>query len=205
MKRFSIFIMVMAGLLATVPTAVARDDDHRDRGNKFSARLSGYNEVLFSGGGGEALPVPAATLRGAVSTKARGKFHAEIKSMDMVDYEISYEGLEADITQAHIHFGQRHTVGGIVVWLCQTPGTLAPPAVRDLTPFCPNPREGTVNGTITPAHVLAAAGQGIDAGEFDEVVRAIRAGAAYANIHSMLFPQGEIRGHIEKDDKDGKR
>jgi CHRD domain len=204
MKRLGIFVTVMAGLLATVSAAMARDDDHGNRNNKFAARLSGYNEVLFSGGGGAALPVPAATLRGAVSTKARGKFHAKIdNSADVIDYEISYEGLEADITQSHIHFGQRHTAGGIVVWLCQTPGTQAPDAVRDLTPLCPDPREGTVKGTITPAQVLPVTGQGIDTGEFDELVRAIRAGAAYANVHSMLFPQGEIRGQIKAaDDKD---
>jgi hypothetical protein len=204
MKRLRIFIIVIAGLLGMIPAALARDDDHRDNDNKFAARLSGYNEVHFAGGGGSTLPIPAATLRGAVSTKARGKFHAKIdKRADVIDYEISYEGLEADITQSHIHFGQRHTVGGIVVWLCQTTGTPAPSAVASLTPFCPDPREGTVKGTITPAQVLAVTGQGIDAGEFDELVRAIRSGAAYANVHSTLFPPGEIRGHIEAvDDKD---
>jgi hypothetical protein len=47
--------------------------------------------------------------------------------------------------------------------------------------------------------VLAAAGQGIDLGEFDEVVRAIRNDATYANVHTILHPSGEIRGHIEPD------
>ena len=53
-----------------------------------------------------------------------------------------------------------------------------------------------MSGTITPAQVLAAANQGLDAEEFDELVRAIRAGAAYVNVHSSLFPPGEIRGQI---------
>src|SRR5436190_1716842 len=70
----------------------------------------------------------------------------------------------------------------------------APPAVAALTPFCP--AEGTVTGTIVAAQVLTVAGQGIDAGEFDELVAAIRAGVTYANVHSVLFPPGEIRGHI---------
>ena len=117
--------------------------------------------------------------------------------MDMIRYEISYSGLEAPVTQAHIHFGQRHTVGGIVVWLCQTEGTPAPPAVAGLTPTCP--ASGTVSGTITPAQVLTATGQGLDAGQFDELVAAIRAGATYANVHSQLFPPGEIRGQIRHD------
>ncbi len=90
-------------------------------------------------------------------------------------------------------------VGAIVVWLCQTAGTPAPAAVAAFTPFCPP--EGTVTGTIVPAQVITAVGQGIDTGEFDEVVRAIRAGATYANVHSTLFPPGEIRGRIDDRDR----
>ncbi len=87
---------------------------------------------------------PRSALRGAVSTGARGKFEAELEG-DVIDYELSYKGLEGDVTQAHIHFGQRHTVGGIVVWLCQTAGVPAPSAPIDVsavTPLCPGPRKG---------------------------------------------------------------
>ena len=41
-----------------------------------------------------------------------------------------------------------------------------------------------------------AAGQGIAAGEFAKVLRAIRVGAAYANIHTQQRPGGEVRGQI---------
>jgi hypothetical protein len=54
-----------------------------------------------------------------------------------------------------------------------------------------------VSGTIGPSQVLAPAGQGIDAGNFAELVRAIRAGATYVNVHSSVFMPGEIRGHLE--------
>jgi hypothetical protein len=171
--------------------ASAKDDD------KFEARLSGYNEVHFIAGSTTTTPITPPALRGAISTQAKGKFQATIdKSGTLIDYVIQYEGLESDITQSHIHFGQRHTVGGIVVWLCQTPGTPAPAAVAAATPFCPGLRDGTVSGTINAAQVLTVTGQGINAGEFDELVRAIRAGAAYANIHTTTFTPGEIRGHI---------
>ena len=170
-------------------SALAAAED-RDEGDRFFARLSGYNEVHFIAG------VPA--LRGAISTKARGSFRAVIDDgAQTIHYMLSFEGLEADVTQSHIHFGQRHTVGGIVVWLCQTAGTPALAAVAGVTPMCGGPRASTVTGMITPAQVLTATGQGIESGEFDEVVRAIRAGATYANVHSTTFAPGEIRGRLE--------
>ena len=177
--------ILCSGLMVSLAMA---DNDHHDRRRHVRARLSGFNEVHFSGG-------PPAALRGAVSTEARGTFTAKIDEHDdLITYELRYQDLEGTVTQGHIHFGQQHTVGGIVVWLCQTEGTPAPDEVADVTPFCPE--EGSVSGTITPAQVLAAANQGLDAEEFDELVRAIRAGAAYVNVHSSLFPPGEIRGQI---------
>lgn len=163
-------------------------DDKESKDRKFSTRLSGFNEVHFSAG-------PPATLRGAVSTKASGSFSATLnKAGDIIDYVLSYKGLEGAVTQAHIHFGQHHTVGGIVIWLCQTAGTPAPASVAAITPLCP--AEGTVSGMITADNVLAQTAQGIDTGEFEKIVRALRAGAAYANVHTSLFPPGEIRGQI---------
>jgi hypothetical protein len=169
-------------------------DDSRKKQAKFSARLSGFNEVIF-----DTAVVPPA-LRGAVSTPAKGRFTAILDDFaDVIEYELSYEGLRGTVTQGHIHFGQRHTVGGIVVWLCQTSVNPAPAAVASLTPVCP--AEGTVTGTITPAQVLAQPAQGFAEGDpaqdFEELVRAIRNGAAYANVHSSRFTPGEIRGHLE--------
>ena len=191
-----ILCLVLLMVINTTPMAVADDGDH-NQSHRVRVHLSGFNEVHFVAGDPTATPIVPPALRGAISTAASGKFVAEIdEENDIIHYTLSYKGLESDVTQAHIHFGQRHTVGGIVIWLCQTAGTRAPAAVDALTPFCPGPREGTVEGTITPAQVLAQAAQGIAAGEFDELVRAIRAGATYANVHSTLFPPGEIRGHI---------
>jgi hypothetical protein len=188
MRKLILCLALLMGV-SPIPLAVA-ENDHHDQSHKVQARLSGFHEVHFSAG-------PPATLRGAVSTGARGTFVARIDTQDnTIHYELSYQDLEGEVTQGHIHFGQRHTVGGIVVWLCQTAGTPAPAAVAASTPFCP--AEGTVTGTITPAQVLTATGQGLEAGEFDELVDAIRAGATYANVHSTLFPPGEIRGQITR-------
>src|SRR5262249_19744883 len=192
-----ILCLVLLIVVSTIPMALA-DDGHHNQSDKVRVHLSGFNEVHFIAGNPAATPIVPPALRGAVSTAASGKFVAEIdEPNNTIHYKLSYKNLEGAVTQAHIHFGQRHTVGGIVVWLCQTAGTPAPAAVADLTltPLCPEP-EGTVEGDITPAQVLAVTGQGIDAGEFDELVRAIRAGATYANVHSTVFTPGEIRGHI---------
>jgi hypothetical protein len=176
-------LLALGLILGSASIVQAADDT-------FATRLSGYNEVHFI-----AAPTPA--LRGAVSSPARGTFEARIDDRaQVIQYELTYEGLTGDVTQAHIHFGQRHTVGGIVVWLCQTAAAPAPAAVASQTPTCPGPTQGRVTGTITPAQVLEAIGQGIAAGELDEVVAAIRAGRAYANVHSATFPPGEIRGQI---------
>src|SRR5882724_9285633 len=148
-------------------SAAAIADNDRNDGDRFSALLSGYNEVHFI--------ATAPALRGAISTQARGSFRAVIDDRaETIHYELSFEGLESDVTQSHIHFGQRNTVGGIVVWLCQTAGTPAPPAVAATTPLCGGPRANTVTGTITAAKVLDVAGQGIAAGEFAELLSAIR-------------------------------
>jgi hypothetical protein len=137
---------------------------------------------------------------GPVSSVATGEFEAKINdSADTIEYELTYADLEGIVTQSHIHFGQRSVNGGISAWLCETTTNPSPSAS---TPTCPAPG-GTATGTITPLEVVGPAGQGIAAGEFEELVAAIRAGRAYANVHSSKFPGGEIRGQInDRDQRD---
>jgi hypothetical protein len=133
----------------------------------------------------------------AVSTVATGEFRSRISDDDtQIDYELSYADLEGSVTQAHIHLGQRGVNGGISVWLCGN-ASAGPPAINPPpgTPACP-PSPATVTGTLTAANVVGPAGQGIAAGEFAELIRAIRAGKTYANVHSTKFPGGEIRNQI---------
>ena len=89
--------------------------------------------------------------------------------------------------------------GSIVIWLCGT-GTTQPLAGPPGTQTCP--QSGTITGHITAANVIAASqtAQQIAAGELDEVIRAIRAGVAYANVHTNLSTGGEIRGQIRVGD-----
>jgi hypothetical protein len=114
-------------------------------------------------------------------------------------YTLNYSDLEGSITQAHLHFAQEGVNGAIVVFLCQT-ATNPDPTGHAAT--CP--QSGTVTGTLTAANMTpSAAVQGIAPGEFAELVRAVRAGVTYANVHSAgtgvptNFAAGEIRGQIE--------
>jgi len=176
MKAFHVTLML---LLTTALTAA-------DNVERLQANLTGYEEV------------PSA------STPASGKFKAIVANDEQsISYELSYRDLVGTVQQGHIHFAQKGVNGSIVVWLCQTATTPAPAAVAAITPVCP--QSGTVSGVITSANVITAntASQLILAGELDEVIAAIRAGTAYANVHATpLNPGGEIRGQIRDNRKD---
>lgn len=91
----------------------------------------------------------------------------------------------APSTAAHIHFGQPGVNGGVIAFLCG----------GDDRPNCPGVA-GTVSGVISAADILAIAGQGLQAGDLEGALQAMRRGAAYVNVHSTLFPEGEIRGQV---------
>src|SRR5215510_567973 len=167
MKRLSIFITVMAGLLAIATVAKA---------DQLRALLTGYEESP------------------SVSTTARGEFVATISpDGDSIVYRESFSGLQAPVTQSHIHVGQLSVNGSVVIFLCQTASN---PDPTGLAPECP--QEGSVKGVITAANVIAGAttSQQLNKGDLAAVVTAIRAGAAYANVHTQVSPGGEIRGQI---------
>jgi CHRD domain len=129
----------------------------------------------------------------SVSTVAHGEFHATISEDEQsIEYELTYSGLQAPVTQGHIHVAQRSVNGSIVIWFCGTPSNPGPAG----TQTCP--QSGTITGTITAANVVAGSmtSQQLDAGELDEVIAAIWGGVAYANVHTELSPGGEIRGQI---------
>ena len=41
-------------------------------------------------------------------------------TLPAITYDLTYENLEGTVTQAHIHIGQKKTLGGIALWLCKT-------------------------------------------------------------------------------------
>ena len=107
-----------------------------------------------------------------------------------IGYELSYSGLQADVTQAHIHLGQPSVNGAISVFLCSNLGN--GPAG---TQACPA-RSGTISGLINTAAVIGPDAQGIAPGQIDRLIDAIRERFTYVNVHTTRSPGGEIRGQI---------
>jgi hypothetical protein len=158
---------VMGSLLATAPMVKAE---------QIGALLTGYEESP------------------SVSTTGSGEFTATIApDGDTIQYSETYSGLQAPVTQSHIHVGQLAVNGSIVIFLCQTATNRDP---TGLAPQCP--QEGSVSGVITSANVIAGSmeTQQLKPGDLAAVVAAIRGGAAYANVHTTVSPGGEIRGQI---------
>jgi hypothetical protein len=172
--------LVLAALAGAIVTALAtgswalatRGDGG---GGAFRTKLNGYHEV--TGG-----PGPST---GSVSTTGEGTFRARVRG-NTIHYVLDYEDMEGgDVTQAHIHFAERHVGGGVIAFLC---GGTKPP--------CTEP-DGHFEGQITAADIVGPADQGIEPGSIGEAIRALRNGDVYANVHSSRWPEGEIRGDIK--------
>jgi CHRD domain len=204
MNRFIRTLVVVALLTLIVPATGSAQDSN----GQVQTDLSGFNEVhapslspagVFNAG------------NGSIFSTGNGQLKLKIDKQNReIEYELTYAFPDINtpvvgtqfVNQAHLHFGQKHTTGGIPVWLCQSADNVAPPAAAD-TPQCPSP-SGTVTGAITPAKVLELAGQGFPAGEdgFDALLEALANGNIYGNVHTDRFPPGEIRGHLGDHPKD---
>jgi hypothetical protein len=163
---------------------------------EFVAKLSGFEEV-----GG----LNAET--GAILSQGEGTLKLTLdKTAQTVTYTLTYSFPNTTtVQQSHIHFGKVHVPGNIIVYFCTN--LTPPPAPAAVPPPCPT-SAGTVTGIITAQDVTAkAAAQNIPAGDFAALVSAITSDTAYANIHTVAFTAGEIRGQIHRvrHDRDGKR
>ncbi len=175
-RRLVITTLAVAALIVAAATLSSTTASADKRSGNFSARLSGYQEAPTT-----------------LSTEGFGFIRVKIDERnETLRYTLRYDDLEGAVTQAHIHFGAVALTGGISVWLCGNPPLTPPPG----TPTCPE--SGTVSGTLDAADVVGPASAGIEAGAFDELIDAIEAGAAYANVHSSLYQTGEIRGQLRR-------
>ena len=95
-----------------------------------------------------------------------------------IAFNIGYSGLSSTAQMAHIHFGAVGVAGPIIL------------------PFSPNPTgtSGTLTGTLTTANLINQSTSGIVT--FTDIYNAAVSGNLYANLHTTLFPAGEIRGQL---------
>jgi hypothetical protein len=177
MRKYAIGVLAAVGAILAL-AVVSYAGAGSGKSNVKSDELTGYQEATPAG----------------VSSAATGSFSATIDDESMmITFELRYSGLSAPATAAHVHFGNRFTSGGVSAFFCGGGGKPACPAGTTT--------EAVVTGTITPADVIGPTTQGIAAGEFAELVQAIRAGMTYANVHDANFPNGEIRGQINDDNQ----
>lgn len=134
---------------------------------RFSANLVGANEVP------------------SINTAGSGNFRMRIMGSD-ISFSLSFSGLSSNLTVAHLHFAQTNVSGGVMIFLCGGGGQ----------PDCPAATSGTITGTITSANVTGPTTQGIDVGDLDSALDVVRAGLSYANMHTVNFATGEIRGQV---------
>jgi hypothetical protein len=168
MRRiWAVRIFAIAGVLALAFTTATADEG----ATSFSTSMTGFQETA------------------PILTNGDGTFHATVHGNSLT-YTETFNGLTSSVTQSHIHFGERGVPGAFFVFLCTNLGN--GPAG---TPACPA-AGGTVSGTVTAANVVAVPAQNISAGDFAALLRILRSGDAYVNVHTVKFPAGEIRGQV---------
>jgi CHRD domain len=159
-------VVVLIVSLAGASFALA-SGGHKNKDSTFRAKLIGYNEVPLN------------------NTAGHAKLALNVTDTT-ITFKLDYADLSGPPGAAHIHIGQKLVNGGVSVFFCGGGGK----------PACPASTSGSVSGTITAADVVGPTAQGYAAGDITPVIAALRAGFTYANMHSVKFPNGEIRGQI---------
>jgi hypothetical protein len=182
LKRSAVGAAALAALVVTQPASAQTSAQGGSVGDSattnepassgetlaFGARLSGFQETP------------------SIFTPANGTFEAAIDLANQeLTYTLTYTGLSASVTVAHIHFAKKGVAGAVLAFLCGGGNK----------PACP--QSGPVTGTIAAGDIMEIATQGVSAGSFQALFLAVVSGSAYANVHTSANPAGEIRGQIQ--------
>lgn len=115
-----------------------------------------------------------------VNTGGRGSAMFRRVGRDRLRYTLEVSGLQ-DITEAHIHQGKPGRNGPVVAWL-----------------FGPS-RGTTISGLLARGTLRKADLVGPLRGKsIGALVRQMKAGNTYTNVHTTRYPDGEIRGQIRR-------
>jgi hypothetical protein len=169
--RFRLFSGVCC-LAVLVSGGLAFAEDSR-----FEATLSGAQEVVVIGG----VFVP-----GGTDTDATGRIDARFdKAFTSVRVNLRIEGLTGTFAAAHFHCGRPGQNGPVAFGLV-SPGPLV---------FDGKGIRGTLtNLGFTGADCSAVVGRPVN--NIAALAFAMRDGLIYANVHTDVFPAGEIRGQM---------
>lgn len=123
-----------------------------------------------------------------VDTKATGlaKFQLS-KDGTQLDYKLIASNIQG-VTQAHIHCGAPGVNGPVVIFLFGFD-----PAGVDSNGIL-------AQGTLTAAGLIPQPDSPVCPGgiaDFEDLIDRLMSGGAYANVHTLVHPGGEIRGHID--------
>lgn len=137
---------------------------------EFTAKLVGDNEVP------------------PINTKATATLQLTLGSP--ITFTVTYANLSTPLLFSHFHFAPVKVAGGIMIFLCGGGGQAT----------CPQALSGTFSGTITNLNVVGPTAQGIAAGDLTSALEAVGEGNSYINMHTTMFPGGELRGQIKRAD-----
>jgi len=148
----------------------------------FEATLSGAQEVVLDSEGN--------LVPGGTDTAATGRIHVQFtKAFTSVRVNLRVSGLTGTFAASHFHCGRPGQNGPVVFGLVN-PGPLE---------FDGSRIRGTLtNADFTGADCLEIVGRPVN--NIAALAFAMRDGLVYANVHSDVFPAGEIRGQMQEVD-----
>jgi hypothetical protein len=122
----------------------------------------------------------ATTIANGVNTGAFGDCTVVVDMGNQaVNYSVNVFNLPSGVTASHIHVGAEKTAGPVVV------GFVVPRTASNDFGF---------SGTTAFSAFVLAPDLGIRSA--DDMVQAILGGNSYCNVHSAVYPGGEIRGQL---------
>lgn len=117
----------------------------------------------------------------AVKTKAKGKAEFKLsKDGKELSFKLTVKDID-NVTAAHIHMGKKGENGAPVAGL-----------------FAGPKKEGNFSGTLAEGTIMEKDLIGdLQGKSLDALIKLIKSGGAYVNVHTDAYPDGEIRGQIK--------
>jgi hypothetical protein len=165
---------LLCAFLAGTATFALGEDHHHGVPGQSKGNLNGYNEVP------------------AVLTTGSGQITLTVSSdQKSLSVTLTFTQLEGVAQSASLYLGSTGTTGGAIAPIC-----------GGLKPACPSTANGQVTTALSANDVAAIPSQGLTAGDLASVIQALANEAVYVNVVSSKFPNGEIRGQLERGDND---